>query len=65
MNKETEEKLFFASNQPLIHIRYQQRNGRKSLTTIEGLNHYLDEHQTEKLLRAFKKEFCCNGQIGR
>eukprot|EP00743_Colponemidia_sp_Colp-15_P000992 GILK01001096.1.p1 GENE.GILK01001096.1~~GILK01001096.1.p1 ORF type:complete len:120 (-),score=20.42 GILK01001096.1:167-493(-) len=43
-----------------IHIRSQQRNGKKSLTTIQGLAEELDY---KKLLRAFKKSFNCNGTI--
>jgi translation initiation factor 1 len=43
-----------------IHIRLQQRNGRKSLTTIQGLNSTLD---FEKINKALKKEFCCNGCV--
>jgi len=38
----------------------QQRNGRKSLCTIQGLPEEVD---LIKLLKAFKKEFCCNGTI--
>lgn len=44
----------------IVHIRLQQRNGRKSLTTIQGLDEKLDLH---KLTKAFKKEFCCNGCV--
>eukprot|EP00002_Diphylleia_rotans_P012578 TRINITY_DN245_c0_g1_i1.p2 TRINITY_DN245_c0_g1~~TRINITY_DN245_c0_g1_i1.p2 ORF type:complete len:109 (+),score=30.70 TRINITY_DN245_c0_g1_i1:131-457(+) len=43
-----------------IHIRVQQRNGRKSLTTIQGVPAGVD---LNKLLRAFKKAFNCNGTI--
>ncbi|TPX43174.1 hypothetical protein SeMB42_g04744 [Synchytrium endobioticum] len=43
-----------------IHIRIQQRNGRKTLTTLQGLP---DEVNQMKLLKAFKKEFACNGTI--
>ncbi|KAJ1977339.1 Eukaryotic translation initiation factor eIF-1 [Dimargaris cristalligena] len=43
-----------------IHIRIQQRNGRKTITTIQGLNKELD---MKKLLKAFKKIFACNGSI--
>ena len=43
-----------------IHIRLQQRTGRKSLTTIQGLNPNLD---FEKINKALKKEFCCNGCV--
>jgi len=43
-----------------IHIRIQQRNGRKTLTTVQGLPQELD---FKKVLKAFKKQFCCNGTI--
>ncbi len=44
----------------IVHIRLQQRNGRKSLTTIQGLDEKLD---LGKLTKAFKKVFCCNGCV--
>lgn len=44
----------------LCHIRLQQRNGRKSLTIIQGLSEKLD---VEKITKFLKKEFCCNGCI--
>ena len=43
-----------------VHIRIQQRNGRKTLTTLQGLNKELD---FKKIIKAFKKEFCCNGCV--
>lgn len=43
-----------------IHIRVQQRNGRKTLTTVQGLPQQLDQR---KILKAFKKDFACNGNI--
>ena len=43
-----------------VHIRVQQRNGRKSLTTIQGLDKGFDY---KKVIKAFKKEFCCNGTV--
>ncbi|ORX87347.1 translation initiation factor SU [Basidiobolus meristosporus CBS 931.73] len=43
-----------------IHIRIQQRNGRKTLTTIQGLPAELDQ---KRMLKAFKKDFACNGTI--
>jgi len=43
-----------------IHIRIQQRNGRKTLTTLQGLGKAYDP---KKLLKAFKKEFACNGNV--
>ncbi|EEB06078.1 translation initiation factor eIF1 [Schizosaccharomyces japonicus yFS275] len=48
--------------QPLnyIHIRIQQRNGRKTLTTVQGLP---QEYDQKRILRALKKDFACNGTI--
>ncbi|KAI0005956.1 translation initiation factor SUI1 [Russula compacta] len=46
--------------QSYIHIRIQQRNGRKTLTTLQGLP---KEYDAKKLLKAFKKEFACNGTL--
>lgn len=43
-----------------VHIRIQQRQGRKTLTTVQGIN---DEFDKKKLLKAFKKEFACNGTV--
>ncbi|ETW17380.1 translation initiation factor SUI1 [Plasmodium falciparum Palo Alto/Uganda] len=36
----------------LIHIRNQQRNGRKSVTTVQGLGKTFD---LKKMVRALKK----------
>jgi translation initiation factor 1 len=44
----------------LIHIRIQQRNGRKTLTTVQGIS---DKFDKKKLVRAFKREFACNGTV--
>ena len=41
----------------------QQRNGRKTLTTVQGLKDYLPPEKIEKLIKVFKKDFCCNGTI--
>eukprot|EP00249_Psilotum_nudum_P004970 c18466_g1_i1 orf=292-636(+) len=43
-----------------VHVRIQQRNGRKSLTTVQGLK---KEYKFNKILKDFKKEFCCNGTV--
>jgi len=48
------------SQQNYLHIRIQQRNGRKTLTTLQGLP---KEYDPKKLLKAFKKEFACNGTL--
>lgn len=36
----------------LVHVRVQQRNGRKTLTTVQGLS---EEYDKKKLVKAFKK----------
>jgi translation initiation factor 1 len=36
----------------LVHIRIQQRNGRKTLTTVQGLS---KEYDLKKIVRACKK----------
>ncbi|XP_061989880.1 protein translation factor SUI1 homolog 1-like [Rosa rugosa] len=43
-----------------VHIRIQQRNGRKILTTVQGLK---KEFSCYKILKDLKKEFCCNGTV--
>jgi len=42
----------------LIHVRLQQRNGKKVLTTVQGIP---TDYELKKILKAFKKEFACNG----
>ncbi|CAN7006251.1 unnamed protein product, partial [Brassica rapa subsp. trilocularis] len=43
-----------------IHVRIQQRNGKKSLTTVQGLK---KAYSYEKILKDLKKDFCCNGNV--
>ncbi|KAI9365281.1 translation initiation factor SUI1 [Pilaira anomala] len=43
-----------------IHLRVQQRNGRKTLTTLQGLP---TEYDVKKILKSFKKVFACSGKI--
>ncbi|KAJ6866202.1 hypothetical protein NC652_037683 [Populus alba x Populus x berolinensis] len=43
-----------------VHVRVQQRNGRKSLTTVLGLK---KEYSYSKIPKDLKKEFCCNGTV--
>ncbi|KNC51317.1 uncharacterized protein AMSG_07328 [Thecamonas trahens ATCC 50062] len=43
-----------------VHIRIQQRNGRKSLTTVQGLTPKLN---FKRVLKALKKSLACNGNI--
>lgn len=40
----------------LVHIRIQQRNGRKTLTTVQGLS---SEYDLKKIVRACKKVQPC------
>jgi len=47
-------------SQNYIHIRIQQRNGRKTLTTVQGLPKRYDP---KKILKVIKKKFACNGTI--
>ncbi|ORZ13280.1 hypothetical protein BCR42DRAFT_419549 [Absidia repens] len=43
-----------------LHLRIQQRNGRKTLTTLQGLP---TDYDAKKILKVFKKEFACNGTV--
>ncbi|CAO0798495.1 unnamed protein product [Mucor circinelloides] len=43
-----------------IHLRIQQRNGKKTLTTLQGLP---KEYDAKKILKTFKKVFACSGKI--
>jgi len=43
-----------------IHIRNQQRNGKKSVTTIQGVP---EKFNYKKILKAFKKSLNCNGAV--
>uniref|UniRef100_A0A8C1UI35 Eukaryotic translation initiation factor 1b-like n=1 Tax=Cyprinus carpio TaxID=7962 RepID=A0A8C1UI35_CYPCA len=52
--------LLPAGTEDKIHIRIQQRNGRKTLTTVQGIS---DDYDKKKLVKAFKKKFACNGTV--
>ncbi|XP_056662259.1 eukaryotic translation initiation factor 1-like [Monodelphis domestica] len=52
--------LLPAGTEDCIHIRIQQRNGRKTLTTVQGI---ADDYDKKKLAKAFKKKFACNGTV--
>ena len=43
-----------------IHVRLQQRNGKKTLTTIQGL---CEDYDLKKITKSFKKVFACNGCV--
>merc|ERR1712168_822524 len=57
---ETEDEFSGKLLQNKIHIRIQQRNGRKTITTLQGIEEKYDQ---KKLAKAFKKEFNCNGTV--
>ena len=50
------------ATQSQIHIRVQQRNGRKCITHVQGLDPELD---FKSLLKRWKRSFCCNGSLQR
>lgn len=50
------------SNPSKVHVRLQQRNGRKCISTIQGI---ADDLDINRILKAFKKKFNCNGSIMR
>lgn len=45
-----------AGTEDYIHIRIQQRNGRKTLTTVQGI---AADYDKKKLVKAFKKVRAC------
>uniref|UniRef100_G1L4E0 SUI1 domain-containing protein n=1 Tax=Ailuropoda melanoleuca TaxID=9646 RepID=G1L4E0_AILME len=45
-----------AGTEDYIHVRVQQRNGRKTLTTAQGI---ADDYNKKKLVKVFKKKFAC------
>ncbi|PRT55749.1 Protein translation factor SUI1 [Wickerhamiella sorbophila] len=45
-----------------VHIRCQQRNGRKTITTVEGIP---SEYDLKRILKTLKKDFGCNGHINK
>ncbi len=54
------ENVAFNKDKSLVHIRVQQRQGRKSLTTIQGLANDLN---LKKIVRYLKRIFSTNGTI--
>ncbi|XP_036783114.1 eukaryotic translation initiation factor 1-like [Manis pentadactyla] len=54
------DELLPADTKDYIHIRTQQRNGRKILTTVQGI---ADDYNKNKLVKAFKKKCACNGTV--
>ena len=48
-----------------VHLRVRKRNAKKCVTTIEGLDHYVDncDLDIKQLLKHIKTKLCCNGSI--
>merc|ERR1712018_743509 len=44
----------------VIHIRIQQRNGRKTLTTVQGIS---PDYDLNRIVKTCKKDFACNGCV--
>lgn len=42
------------------HVRIQQRNGRKCITILEGLEEDLD---AKRICKSMRKTFNCNGNV--
>lgn len=49
-----------ASQDRAVHIRIQQRNGRKTLTTVQGIS---PDYDYKKILKCCKKQYNCNGTV--
>ncbi|GJN26371.1 hypothetical protein PR202_gb14297 [Eleusine coracana subsp. coracana] len=49
-----------AAPKDVVHLRVQQRNGRKTLTTVQGIN---ADFNYARILRDLKRELCCSGIV--
>ena len=49
-----------AGSSDKVHVRVQQRNGRKCITTVAGL---ADDLDVKRICKSFKKNFSCNGAV--
>jgi translation initiation factor 1 len=50
----------FTNERDLVHIRVQQRNGKKCLTSIHGI---ADDLDLKKILKYLKKVYSTNGSV--
>lgn len=50
----------FVDSRDMVHIRVQQRNGRKCMTLIHGL---ADDLDLKKIIRYLKKVYSTNGHV--
>jgi translation initiation factor 1 len=49
-----------ATPKDVVHLRVQQRNGRKTLTTVQGISAGFNH---ARILRDLKRDLCCSGVI--
>jgi len=49
-----------APKDDVVHLRVQQRNGKKRLTTVQGLS---AAYNYARILRDLKRELCCSGVV--
>jgi translation initiation factor 1 len=47
-------------NDNKVHIRIQQRNKKKCILTVQGLNQDLD---VKRICKALRQILCCNGAV--
>lgn len=52
--------IYDEPNEEIIHLRIKNRNQKKCVTIVEGLNSELD---IPRMFKLFRKTFCCNGNI--
>ncbi|OMO83487.1 Translation initiation factor SUI1 [Corchorus capsularis] len=52
--------FFGATNKNYVHIRVQQRNGKKCVTTVSGIN---QDFNFEKIVKEMKRDLFCNGHV--
>nr|XP_045004313.1 eukaryotic translation initiation factor 1-like [Jaculus jaculus] len=52
--------LLPAHTEDYIHTQIQQRNSRKTPTTVQGI---ADDYNKKKLVKAFKNNFACHGTV--
>ncbi|XP_057557187.1 eukaryotic translation initiation factor 1-like [Hippopotamus amphibius kiboko] len=52
--------LLPAGTEDYTHVRIPQRNGRKTLTAVQGIT---DDYDRKKLVKAFKKKFACSRTV--
>lgn len=55
--------LDFSNNDNVMHLRIQQRNGRKCITLIEGLKKFTLNNTIENITKELRQKFNCRGTI--